>query len=302
MPDRSVHADNVLHLNLNTTDFEASHAFYRDLFGLRLKMQSGADDGDWRFHGIEAPVSSCGYFLYDDRGARVSPGLEIVEWYEPATAGSAYDRFAHRGACAVRLTVPTTDGLTDRAGPLGGTAVGTLGGGGLLLTDPDGVYVELVPASASAARIAGLRVGCADLDASLEWYATLGFAPTEAIAESELAVGDDVYRVRSVPVQLTNPSVSLVLTQWLDPIAEAPAETRLWFRGMVRMAISVEDLDDAMATLRAAGWDVPEPAYFALPGTAIDGLRVLFINDPDGFTVELVHRPAKHFVTSGSSS
>jgi hypothetical protein len=53
---------------------------------------------------------------------------------------------------------------------------------------------------------------------------------------------------------------------------------------------------------RAAGSDPPEPVYFPLPGTGIDGLRVLFINDPDGFTVELVHGPGEHFAVSSHRS
>jgi len=292
-------AGHVLHLNLNTADWDACHEFYRELFGLRFKMDSGSDDGDWRFHGIQEPVSSRGYFLYDYRGARRAPGLEVVAWYKPATAGTAYAEFNHAGATSLRLAVPPgLEQIGEAAARHGGAVEGVLDGGGLLLTDPDGVRVEVVADPAlTQTRIDGIRVGCADLDTALAWYAGLGFTAEREPAEHEIVVGESVYRARTCPAVLPDRSASVLLTQWLDPVAADSAERRLWYRGMVRMAISVEDLDAAMAALAASGWEVPAPTYFALPGTGIEGLRVLFLNDPDGFTVELVHRPAEHFAS-----
>jgi catechol 2,3-dioxygenase-like lactoylglutathione lyase family enzyme len=292
----AVTARHVVHLNLNTTDIEASSQFYVDLLGLDLRMKSEGDDGDWRFHGIEEPASSAGWFLYDDRGPRTSPALELVEWRRPATAGEAYPHLVHRGLTSVRFAVPSLDGLAERTVDGGGTVVGPLGDDGLLVRDRDGVHVELVPvAGRSSTQLAAARIGCADLEASLDWYAALGFAPTSEPTTSTLDVAGTPVRLRSATVALADGALQVVLTQWLDPAADAPAEGRLWYRGMVRAAVSVDDLDEAMAGLRAAGRPCPEPQYFAMPGTSIGGLRVLFLTDPDGFTVELVHRPPSHF-------
>jgi catechol 2,3-dioxygenase-like lactoylglutathione lyase family enzyme len=293
----------VLHLNLNTTDIEAAARFYETVFGLDLKMKSSGDEGDWRFHGIEEPVSSAGWFLYDDRGARTSPAIELVEWYRPVTAGSAYPSLVHRGMTSLRLRVPTLDGLAEAVEAAGGTVVGPLGDG-LLVRDLDGVHLELLPGTDPAVtgtRIDGSRVGCADLGRSLEWYARLGFAVTAPVSTGSIDVDGSSVRLTSVPVALPSGSVTLELTQWLDPVAEDPAHARLWYRGMVRLAVSVEDLDATVAALGAAGLPTPEPHFFALPGTSIGGLRVLFLTDPDGFTVELVHRPASTYSRSAAA-
>lgn len=294
--DPSIGTRQVLHLNLNTTDLDASHAFYRDLLGLELRMQSSGDDGDWRFHGLQDPVDSAGWFLYDARGPRSSPALELVLWRRPATAGSAYDSLIHRGLTSVGFEVDDLDGLGELVSKVGGSVVGELGKDGLLLRDPDGVHVELRGVrTGGPARLATARIGCADLDASLAWYAGLGFEPTSEAVVEELVVDGQPTRLRSATVALPNGSVELLLTQWLDPVASQPAEGRLWYRGMVRMAVSVDDLDNAIASLEDAGRPCPPPQWFALPGTPIGGLRVLFLTDPDGFTVELVHRPPSHF-------
>jgi catechol 2,3-dioxygenase-like lactoylglutathione lyase family enzyme len=288
----------VLHLNLNTMDLDAAHAFYRDLLGMDLRMQSSGDDGDWRFHGIEEPVDSAGWFLYDDRGPRTSPALELVLWRRPATAGSAYGKIVHRGLTAVGFEVDSLDGLAERALSAGGSVVGDLGADGLLVRDPDGVHVELrvrPVAQGVPPRLATARIGCADLVDALRWYAGLGFATTAGPTEGELVVDGESLRLRSATVALASGSVELLLTQWLEPPAVDPAEGRLWHRGMVRMAVSVDDLDESIAVLEAAGRPCPDPQYFTLPGTSIGGLRVLFLTDPDGFTVELVHRPPRHF-------
>ncbi len=289
-------AGHVLHLNLNTVDVAAAHRFYTEVFGLELRMQSEGDDGDWTFHGIAEPVSSAGWFLYDARGPRTSPGLEMVEWRRPRTLGAAYPTLVHRGMSSVRLDVPDVDDIARRAGEHGGTVVGELGTAALLLRDSDGIHVEVQAApELPRPRLAGARIGCADLDAALGWYDALGFRPVADPAERALDLAGTATSFRSARLSLPDPAVRFELTQWLDPVAHEPAERRLWHRGMVRMALSVEDLDTAIQDLHNAGIDCPQPQFFAMPGTSIGGLRVLFLTDPDGFTVELVHRPARHF-------
>jgi catechol 2,3-dioxygenase-like lactoylglutathione lyase family enzyme len=295
----------VLHLNLNTTDLDAAHGFYRDLLGLDLRMQSSGDDGDWRFHGLPDPVDSAGWFLYDHRGPRSSPALELVLWRRPATAGSAYDTLAHRGLASVAFELDDLDGLAESVWAAGGSVVGEMGPAALLVRDPDGVHVELHRreiGTGGPAQLAAARIGVADLDAAIGWYAGLGFGASSEVVEEHLVVAGTTMRARSRTVALASGTVQLRLTQWLDPVADAPAEGRLWYRGMVRMAVSVDDLDDSIAALEAMGRPCPEPRYFALPGTSIGGLRVLFLTDPDGFTVELVHRPPRHFAGAQSGA
>lgn len=297
----SAKAVHFLHLNLNTADASAAARFYTDVFSLKGRMKGGSDDGDWRFHGIEAPVSSEAEFFYDERGPRTSPGLEIIQWKIPATGGVAYPEFAHRGMTSVQYAVPSLDAIAVEIERAGGSIVGKLGDTGLLAQDLDGVRLELqqqTDAEVQKPRVAGARIGCADLDASLDWYGFLGFEPEAAPQERVLDVAGKQVRVRSTRVALPAGSISFELTQFLDPIAEDPAQPNLWFRGMVRCAISVEDLDATIEYIKAAGRPCPEPNEFAMPAP-IDSLRVLFLTDPDGFTVELVHRPSSRFGQQG---
>jgi catechol 2,3-dioxygenase-like lactoylglutathione lyase family enzyme len=303
--DDAALARHVLHLNLNTADIQAAQQFYTELLGLDLRMQSEGDDGDWRFHGIDEPVSSAGWFLYDHRGPRESPAFELVEWRRPPTLGSSYETLVHRGLTSVSFRVSTLDGLAEKTIAAGGTVVGDLDGDALLIRDLDGVHVELRPDAVARKdarpQLATARIGCADLSTSLAWYAELGFAVTAEPGDTQVTVGPDVLQARSARIALPNPAVELELTQWLDPIATEPAEGRLWHRGMVRMAISVEDLDEAITILSAGGKTVPEPLFFPMPNTKLGGLRVLFLTDPDGFTVELVHRPSRLFSPGGTA-
>jgi catechol 2,3-dioxygenase-like lactoylglutathione lyase family enzyme len=297
----SAKAVHFLHLNLNTTDAAAAKSFYTDVFSLKGRMQGGSDDGDWRFHGLEEPVSSEAEFFYDERGPRTSPGLEVIQWKRPATGGSAYPQFAHRGMTSVQYAVPSLDAIAVEIERAGGSIVGKLGDNGLLAQDLDGVRLELNPQTdpeATKPRVAGARIGCADLDASLDWYGFLGFEPDGSPQEQVLDVAGQQVRFRSARVALPAKSIAFELTQFLDPIATEPAQPNLWFRGMVRCAISVENLDDTIDYIKSAGRPSPEPQEFAMPAP-IDSLRVLFLTDPDGFTVELVHRPSSRFGQQG---
>lgn len=108
-------------------------------------------------------------------------------------------------------------------------------------------------------------------------------------------------RIRSVRVGTADPEksmsygeVELVLTQWRDQPTEEPPQDRPWTQGMVRMTVSVDDPDTAIAALEDSGPEFPEKLEFK-PGTKIGSPRVLLLGDPEGFAVELVHRPPRHF-------
>jgi catechol 2,3-dioxygenase-like lactoylglutathione lyase family enzyme len=67
-------------------------------------------------------------------------------------------------------------------------------------------------------------------------------------------------------------------------------------QGLYRMAIAVDDVHAAYASLREAGIAKQPPYTFHLPGTPLtDGLTIIFLRDPDGILVELVERPRQFF-------
>lgn len=297
MTDARVPTRQVLHLNLNTKDIGPAADLYVDAFGLDLRMKSRDDNGDWRFHGLADPVDSAGWFLYDDRGPRASPAIELVEWFRPPTAGTSYSTLPHLGMVSLGLSVPALAESVRVVVTAGGQVVEESPSGAeeprALLRDRDGVFLEVREnGTGASSRIDYARIGVSDLDRSVAFFVLLGFQPTGQPADEVQVHG---HRARVAVVGLPGATVELVLTQWLEAAPVEPPHAELWTQGMVRMAVSVDDLDDAVAALRARGVDVPDVHVFALPGTTIGSLPVLFLTDPDGLTVELVHRPPRHF-------
>src|ERR1700685_811609 len=93
MPDRpvptqvavQVQVHSLLHTNLNTVDVSAAAAFYADVLGLLPGMKTARTAADGRALGVAgAPVTEC-WFLYDRRGPRTAPAVEVLEWESPAT-------------------------------------------------------------------------------------------------------------------------------------------------------------------------------------------------------------------------
>jgi lactoylglutathione lyase len=120
----------------------------------------------------------------------------------------------------------------------------------------------------------GLRV--TDVRASLAWYAALGYG---VVGRVDLDGGVTLTMLR-LP---EDPAVSLELVH--DPSAGA-----VEVAGIDHLVVQVDDLDDVLDALGAAGLD-PEPAQ--RPGGA-DGPRTSWLTDPDGYRIELVQWPAGH--------
>src|SRR3984957_2939349 len=94
MPDRlvptqvAVQVHSLLHTNLNTVDVSAGAVFNRDVLGLLPGRKTARTAADGRALGVAgAPVTQC-WFLYDHRGPRKAPAVEVLEWEPPATTGA----------------------------------------------------------------------------------------------------------------------------------------------------------------------------------------------------------------------
>ena len=60
--------------------------------------------------------------------------------------------------------------------------------------------------------------------------------------------------------------------------------------GYGHIALTVDDLDDALARLKEQGIEPERPPYTVREG----GSRICFVRDPDGYRVEIIERRA-HF-------
>jgi catechol 2,3-dioxygenase-like lactoylglutathione lyase family enzyme len=294
-------ATHVLHVNLNTGDPQAALAYYVGKWGLQQGMHAHDPDGDWSFAGYAEPVDSEAWFLYDDRGPRVAPALELVAWHRPSVVGQPHSVVNRVGITTIGLGIPA-----GAAGPDAKAGVIDVDGVSRdVVTDADGVMVELVRHDEPATRLRHIRIGCSDMATSLRFYTALGFQQVAEPAPTRLRVGDDAITGSTLALSLVNRSILVELTTWDQHVEPDQSPLPFWHRGPVRFAMAVPGLDAATGALRRAGIDPGHQLSFTLPGTAIGRLSVNFLSDPDGLHVELVDRivpPLTSRVASNSVS
>jgi catechol 2,3-dioxygenase-like lactoylglutathione lyase family enzyme len=296
------HAHAMMHCNLNTTAIERSAAFHMAVFDLEPRMRSVSNGVDATSMGLSDDIASVTTFLYDLRGPRAAPALELVSWSRPPTEQV---RPEHRpsGFTAVGYRVASLGIIKARLAAMGIASVPVPGGlpvrgetrPALRITDPDGVIfevVEIAPAAADPRRVALLsheRMRCTDLDRTVCWYEKIGWrvrdrgtGPGGAPAASLLLPEDPTFSLEfeqlAVPAGATRPQA---------------ANTR----GLYRIALAVDDVLAASASLAAeSGVDGAfgrplTPVTLSMPDVPTGGFTVLFLADPDGAVVELVERP-----------
>ena len=113
-PAKTTQVQRFLHVNLNCADLALSGQIYTSLFGMREVMHTESTDGDGLAMGITEAVDSRVSFLYDHRGARRSPSLELVAWDRPRVVQKRYMLPNHVGMQSVAYTVGSLDAV--RAG------------------------------------------------------------------------------------------------------------------------------------------------------------------------------------------
>ena len=74
-------ATGALHCNLNVSTLAGAVGVYESL-GLRVKMRSRAEGQDATAMGLGDSTTSEAWFLYDIRGGRGAPAVELVEWMD----------------------------------------------------------------------------------------------------------------------------------------------------------------------------------------------------------------------------
>src|SRR5690606_39040374 len=122
--------------------------------------------------------------VYDPRGGRVSPAIEVHGWIDPPAVGRPYDDPTNIGIQALGVAVRDLDAALERLASVGATLVGRSERDGLgmgapwaVVRAPDGVTVDVVERDVDDVQLSHLRVTCSDLTRSSEWYAALGWSP-----------------------------------------------------------------------------------------------------------------------------
>jgi catechol 2,3-dioxygenase-like lactoylglutathione lyase family enzyme len=298
----------ILHVNSNTTDLAANRAFYGDVLGLSVGMTVPRAWLDGTIFDFPGETYTETLFWYDQRGPRVAPAVEIIDWEDPPTTPHYPQEPNHLGLAAIGYAVPDLEAFLT--GPAAGQTVsGRVQAGegrptaapSAWLRDPDGVPVEIVehPEAGPGATFSHIRLNCSDLDTAIAWYGVIGFDAVHVrrdVTVPAALVGLPADgRVSAASLTLPDaPGLSIELTQWHEPASVGETLRTANSRGLFRIALAVDSIAEAVAVTEAAWGPQRPPTWVALPGTKLGGVTVEFLADPDGLVVELVERPTRH--------
>jgi catechol 2,3-dioxygenase-like lactoylglutathione lyase family enzyme len=308
-----VEARRFLHCCYCCPDSGVVSQFFTEGLGMNATMRTNGGKSDGSLLGIDGEVESDARFVYDRRGPRTSPAVEVQGWLGPPVEGEVYPAAHHVGFHAVGVAVPDVDGVVQALAGLGATVVGRTADADALFGSAravvvraaDGVLVDIVESAQHTStdtdsRFHHMRLTCSDLEASLAWYEALGFSVVARHDSVEVSAGlfggptDGVVAVAQL--RLPDEPFRLLLHQWLEPASYGHPYPNANHRGMYRAAVCVDDTRASYDTLTGEGFvfDAP-PRVVTLTGTPVPDMWIAFLRDPDGFPVELVERPRSAF-------
>ena len=274
-------------------------------------MSVSDDPFDGDVLGLHGPVEARVCFVYDRRGPRTSPAIEVQAWVSPSAVGTPHESPFTVGVQSLGIAVGDLGAATTAATALGAHVVGAaaaselFGAATTTLRDPSGITFDLVQSSDTGtdgvdgeSRIAHLRINCRDLGASVSWYEGLGFTVTRRKADFAIdaAVLGDGGRASMVELVLPDEPMRLLLVHWLDSDPGGAHYPVANHRGIYRAALGVDDTRVAVRALEASGVAiVRQPELIELQGTPVPDMWIAFLADPNGVPIELVERPRNAF-------
>jgi catechol 2,3-dioxygenase-like lactoylglutathione lyase family enzyme len=307
MVDAMRPARRVLHVCFCCRDVDGPIERLTEAFGLRETMRSSGTPTSGAVLGLDRDVRGIAAFVYDHRGPRAAPAIEVQSWIDPPLHGQSIVEPSHAGLRALGIAVPSLDDTRSVLHALGmttapGVPTATFGSPAACLTDADGMALDVVEDPALApgtTRLRHVRVTCHDLARSSRWYEALGFERAGGPSTIEDAgVVLVVQRLR-----LPDEPTELVLTEWRLPRSHGRHYDQPNHAGWYRFALGVDDTRASFDAMSAAGWEFDRaPLLITLDGTPVPDMWITFTTDPDGVPVELVQRPRDAFVASHPAS
>ena len=302
------------HFAIHTADFDSTRAFYRML---------GFTDGIGGFplsntHAMARALGMfdvCQYQL--EKGEVIlfpeavnTTGIDLLQWQDPYNDAPPYARPNHLGMAYATLL--TTDLSADYAFLSANGAeflsepYGTPGNRFVIMRDPDGVYLKLeespVPVSThqGSTHIVGMPyigINVSDLDASLAFYRRFGYTEMRPINEQTLGAAESAAWGFDQPVRYRGADVAITrgdrhrlrLLQWLEPFNPEPAyPPPINHKGINRLALTVPDVERAVAILKTQGVPFLSEVAPCCTATDADSGGIVHAIDPDGVFLELV--------------
>jgi catechol 2,3-dioxygenase-like lactoylglutathione lyase family enzyme len=298
----------VVHVNVNCSDLGRSLRFYRDLVGLSPLTHTCPEPQDGTGFGLPGRVRWDAWLLHDSRGL-AAPGVDLLEWKEPAPLGRPVAQANHLGLFRLCLTAPDVDAMHARLEAAGvpclspPVRVPIDPAAGLSVRffcsrDPDGTAIEFIE-QPGPTRLLHVNVNCTDLERSAAWYrrvlglATLGRSEPGPVAGAGFALPGKVeWRAEFLAVAGAADPFVIDLLEWRTPrpVGRPPASAN--HLGLFRVAFLVEDARACHAELVRERVETSPPVWLEMgPEVPVDGLWAVFFRDPDGTCLELIERP-----------
>lgn len=302
-------AHRLVHCCYVTDNADEAVSFLADGLGLSTTLVGGISPFDAGAFGDFGVVEAYLSLVFDPRGPRVGPSIEVQGCITPAAVGAPYATITNPGLHAIGLAMRDVNGAVARAIEHGAHVVADHSGlapalgveEATVIRDSRGVAFDLVPQvdpDGSNPQIRHYRISCPDLELSRAWYRRIGFvdvAPaTEHSCHGPISTSGGP-KVLVGRLRLPDNPCELILHQW--PIAAEGGRTYPGpsHRGLYRLAVAVDDLDESISRLQADGVTFRRaPELLTLTGTKVPPMRTAFLCDPDGIPVEMLesHRSA----------
>jgi catechol 2,3-dioxygenase-like lactoylglutathione lyase family enzyme len=298
-------ARRFLHICYCCPDASQATEFFVDGLKLINTMRTTDQYNSGVTLGMDRDVRSVASFVYDRRGPRTSPAIEIQGWYDPTPVGVPSGDATEVGIKALGFAVPSIDDAVSRLTGMGCAVVADtkspFDDRHVTLLDPRQVTIELVEDAALDAeesRTRHLRATVTDLDESLPFYDMLGFDQVErgSLHDGTFAGIDGEVDADYAVLRLPDEPFQLRLIQWNDPAGHGRHYAEPNHAGLFRAALGVDDTRASYDQLTSTGatFDRP-PMEVELSGTPVPDMWITFISDRDGIPYEFVQRPRSAF-------
>jgi catechol 2,3-dioxygenase-like lactoylglutathione lyase family enzyme len=276
-----------------------------DGLAMRNTMSSPAGASSQDLLGFGREVTGGADFVYDARGPRGGPAIEVNYWVDPPVVGSPHRDPATVGLHAVGFSVPNLEQAVSRLDALGCNVIGPgpspFGDAWTSLRDPRGVVIDLVNDTslpADETRLRHLRGTVSDMATSVSWYEGLGY---KVIARTNVTDGsfvgqDDTTLAQAVRLRLPDDPFEVFLMHWETPETHGSHYAEPNHAGLYRVALCVDDTRAAYHEMSSEGWTFARPPELVeLKGTPVPDMWICFLRDPDGVLYEFVERPRSAF-------
>ena len=298
-------ARRFLHVCYCCLDAPAVSDFFVQGLHMKNTMRTPDQYNDGAILGLDRQVRSIGSFVYDRRGPRTSPAIEVQGWLDPEPVGAPSTDPFEVGIKALGVAVPSIDAAIATLAAMGCTVIADgaspFDARQATLLDPRRVCLELVedPTLATdATQMHHLRITVTSLEASLPFYDRLGFdeLTRRVVDDGAFVAHQGAVSGEAVRLRLADEPFEVRLIEWTEPAGHGRHYAEPNHAGIFRAALGVDDTRQSYASMSRDGatFDRP-PMEVELAGTPVPEMWITFISDPDGIPYEFVQRPRSAF-------